>query len=71
MNALTEPAVITLPLSSYENMQMELDWRNTDLLDQNRKIRDILVEFKYKLLLDDFAVTIPPFDPLKTFGKYQ
>ena len=71
MNASTEPAVIKLPLSSYENMRMELAWRDTHLFDQYWEIREILEELKYKLLFDDFSVTTPPFDPLKTFGKYQ
>jgi hypothetical protein len=71
MNTSIEPAVIKLPLSSYENMQMELAWRNTQLLDQYWEIRDILERLKNKLQNDDFSVTTPPFDPLKTIGKYQ
>jgi hypothetical protein len=50
---------------------MELAWRNTQLLDQYWEIRDILEELKHRLQHDDFSVTISPFDPLKTFGKYQ
>jgi hypothetical protein len=71
MNASAEPTIIKLPLSSYENMQMELAWRITQLLDQYWEIRDILEELKHRLQHDDFSVTIPSFDPLKTFGKYQ
>jgi hypothetical protein len=43
------PAVISLPLSSMENMRMELDWRFVDLFDQLWSIREILEEVKNEL----------------------
>ena len=42
MNRIVEPAVIKLPLSSYENMRMELAWRGDDLKIQFKEIYDAL-----------------------------
>jgi hypothetical protein len=47
------PAVITLPLSSMENMRMELDWRFVDLFDQLWSIREILEQAKRGLENDE------------------
>ena len=71
MNKLTEPAVITLPLSSYENMKMELAWRSEHLKTQFEEVHDTLKNLKERFLLDDFQETTPPFDPFKTIRKYQ
>ena len=71
MNRTVEPAVIELPLSSYENMQMELAWRSDHLKIQFEEIYDVLERIKEKFLLDDFQEIAPTFDPLKTIGKYQ
>ena len=71
MNRTVEPAVIKLPLSSYENMQMELAWRGDDLKIQFKEIYDALERIKEKFLFDDFQEIAPLFDPLKTIGKYQ
>lgn len=66
---MNPPAVISMPLSSIENMRMELEWRFMDLLEQYWEIREILEDFRYKLRFDEFAEPIP-FDPLRTIGKY-
>ena len=71
MNKIVEPAVIELPLSSYENMRMELAWRSDHLRTQFEEIYDILGKIKEKFKLDDFQNTTSLFDPLKTIGKYQ
>ena len=71
MNRTVEPAVIELPLSSYENMWMELAWRSDHLKTQFKEIYDILEKIKEKFRLDDFQNITPLFDPLKTIGKYQ
>ena len=71
MNRTVEPAVIELPLSSYENMRMELAWRSDHLKIQFEDIYDVLEKIKEKFLLDDFQEIAPLFDPLKTIGKYQ
>ena len=71
MNESIEPTVITLPLSFYKNMQIELAWRNDHLKAQFKEIRDILEKLKERLSSDDFQTTSPPFDPFKTIGKYQ
>ena len=46
---MNEPAVISLPLSSMENMRMELEWRFIDLFDQYWAIRDLLEKYNNKL----------------------
>ena len=72
MNRPVEPTVIELPLSSYENMQMELAWRGDYLKTQFKEIYDTLLErLKEKFLFNDFQEITPLFDPLKTIGKYQ
>ena len=71
MNRTIEPAVIELPLSSYENMQMELAWRSDHLKIQFEEIYEVLERIKEKFLLDDFQEIAPLFDPLKTIGKCQ
>ena len=71
MNRTIEPAVIELPLSSYENMQMELAWRSDHLKIQFEEIYEVLERIKEKFLLDEFQEIAPLFDPLKTIGKYQ
>ena len=71
MNRTVEPAVIELPLSSYENMRMELAWRSDHLKIQFEEIYDVLEKIKEKFRLDDFQEITPLFDPLKTIGKYQ
>ena len=71
MNRTVEPAVIELPLSSYENMRMELAWRSDHLKIQFKEIYEVLERIKEKFLLDDFQEIAPLFDPLKTIGKYQ
>ena len=71
MNRTVEPAVIELPLSSYENMRMELAWRSDHLKIQFEEIYDVLERIKEKFLLNDFQKIAPLFDPLKTIGKYQ
>ena len=71
MNRTVEPAVIELPLSSYENMRMELAWRSDHLKIKFEEIYDVLERIKEKFLLNDFQEIAPLFDPLKTIGKYQ
>jgi len=64
------PAVITLPLSTFEGMTMELAWRIQDLVDQIWTICDELKEIKAKLAVDTHPKPTPIFDPLQTIGKY-
>ena len=71
MNRPVKPAVIELPLSSYENMQMELAWRGDYLKTQFEEIYDALERLKEKFLFDGFQEITPLFDPLRTIGKYQ
>jgi hypothetical protein len=67
MNA---PAVIKLPLSTYENMIMELAWRHEDLINQVQKIRTDLSFIKAALNPEEPPQPTSDFDPLRTIGKY-
>jgi hypothetical protein len=61
------PAVYKLPLSSLENMTLELEWRFEDLMNQLEEIRDELKQIK--AAVDDSELH-STFDPLQTIGKY-
>ena len=68
---MTEPAFFSIPLSSLENMKMELAWRFADLFDQYWSIRENLEDIKLKLLLDDFLEPSisPIFDPFELCSR--
>lgn len=61
------PTVISLPLSTFENMTMEMNWRFQDLVQGIWEIQDDLKDYLKTLKGDDSA---KPFDPLRTIGKY-
>lgn len=65
---MKEPTVFSIPLSSLENMKMELEWRITDLFDQYWSIREDLEGIKLRLLFDEFSepTSLPLFDPFRT-----
>jgi hypothetical protein len=63
-----------MPLSSFENMKMELAWRFQDLFIQFWEMDDALKDLKVIFStynLDDSHNLPPPFDPLRTVGKYE
>ena len=64
------PAVISLPISTLENMTMELAWRFEDLEDQIWAILDELKTIKAEITDNVQQKPIPTFDPLLTIGKY-
>jgi hypothetical protein len=64
------PSVMCLPLSCFENMQMELAWRFDDLIERIWDIQDDLTSLKDWLNPKDFSSLPNNFDPLQTFGKY-
>ena len=57
---MNTPAVITLPLSTFENMKMELMWRLDDCLDQAKWARQFLKWYKNYLMSDNFPETSLP-----------
>jgi hypothetical protein len=67
---MTPPPFIQLPLSTFENMKMELSWRFCDLLDQILEICDDLDGIKETLNSDRIPRLPYEFDPLTTIGKY-
>ena len=67
---MNTPAVIELPLSSVENMKMELAWRHEDLIRQVQKIRTDLNHILAALNPEKPPKTTDHFDPLRTIGKY-
>jgi hypothetical protein len=64
---MSEPAVISIPLSSVDNMKMEEAWRFTELFDQYWSIREDLEILKHRLQFDDFSEpnSLPLFDPYR------
>jgi len=61
------PAVISLPLSTFENMTMEMNWRFQDLVTGIWEIQDDLKDYLKTLNVNNSP---KPFDPLQTVGKY-
>jgi hypothetical protein len=43
-----EPPVIALPLSTIENMMMEIEWRITHMEEMNQEFLKLLKEIKEK-----------------------
>ena len=64
-----EPEVICLPLSSLENMQMELAWRIDTMLELVKEGQDLMRWIKGES--NTSYRPDSPFDPLKTIGKYR
>ena len=65
-----EPEVICLPLSSLENMQMELAWRIDAMLELVKEGQDLLRWIKGEPDTSYRPDSPSTFDPLKTIGKY-
>jgi len=61
------PAVISLPLSTFENMTMEMNWRFQEIINGIWEKQDDLKDYLRTLNVDDSP---KPFDPLRTIGKY-
>ena len=57
---MNTPAVITLPLSTFENMKMELTWRLDDCLDQAKRAWQFFEWYKNYLTSDNFPETSLP-----------
>ena len=54
---MTTPAVITLPLSTFENMHMEQTWRIDDCKHQAKQAWEFLANYKSYLASDGFPQT--------------
>ena len=65
-----ELEVICLPLSSLENMQMELVWRINAMMELVKEGQDLLRWIKGESNTSYRPDSPPTFDPLKTIGKY-
>ena len=57
---MNTPAVITLPLSTFENMKMEQTWRLDDCLDQARRAWWFFEWYRNYLVTEDFPETSLP-----------
>ena len=64
-SSMNTPAVITLPLLTFENMKMEQTWRLDDCLDQARWAWRFFEWYKNYLTTEDFPET--SFPPPSTF----
>ena len=60
------PKGMQLPLSSVENMKMEIEWMIEEMIEVTIECREELAKIKAKY---GIAETQPDFDPLKTIGK--
>ena len=54
---MTTPAVIELPLSTFENMKMEQTWRLDDCLNQARQAWKFFEWYKNYLTTEEFPET--------------
>ena len=57
---MNTPAVITLPLSTFENMKMEQTWRIDDCLNQARRAWRFFEWYKNYLTMEEFPETSFP-----------
>ena len=57
---MNTPAVITLPLSTFENMKMELAWRSDDCVEQAKRAWRFFEWYKNYLASNDFPETSFP-----------
>ena len=57
---MNTPTVITLPLSTFENMRMELAWRLDDCVDQAERAWKFFEWYEIYLMSDDFPETSFP-----------
>ena len=67
---MNPPAIIKLPLSTFENMAMEFAWRINDIHDQFKEFYMEMYHFKVLFAKFNFSTFPHVFDPLQTIGKY-
>ena len=65
-----EPEGICLPLSSLENMQMELAWRIDAMMELVKEGQDLMRWIKGESNTSYRPDSPPAFDPLKAIRKY-
>ena len=68
---MNTPTVITLPLSTFENMRMELAWRLDDCVDQAKRAWSFFEWYKGYLTSDDFPETSFPLLLQSTYQHIQ
>ena len=59
-SSMNTPAVITLPLSTFENMKMEQTWRLDNCLNQARQAWRFFEWYKNYLTTEEFPETLFP-----------
>jgi hypothetical protein len=67
---MNPPAVIKLPLSTFENMTMELAWRIDEIHEHFRDFHTEMYRLKALFTNFDFSTPLDAFDPFQTIGKY-
>jgi hypothetical protein len=65
----SEPAVIQLPLSTLDNMKMEIAWRTADIQEKIWEVIDGIEQIKEEFGMNKEPLTPLHFDPLQTIGK--
>ena len=68
---MNTPTVITLPLSTFENMKMELAWRSDDCVEQAKQAWRFFEWYKSYLMSDDFPETSFPLLLQSTYQHIQ
>ena len=67
---MNPPAIIKLPLSTFENMAMEFAWRIDDIRDQFKEFYMEMYYFEVLFAKFDYSTSSYVFNPLQTIGKY-
>ena len=66
----SEPAVIQMPLSTLDNMKMEIAWRTADIQEKLWEVIEGIEWIKDRYEMHKRPDTPLNFDPLRTTGKY-
>jgi hypothetical protein len=66
----SEPAVIQMPLSTLDNMKMEIAWRTADIQEKLWEVIEGIEWIKDRYEMHKRPDTPLDFDPLRTTGKY-
>jgi hypothetical protein len=66
----SEPAVIPMPLSTLDNMKMEIAWRTADIQEKLWEVIEGIEWIKDRYEMHNRPSTPLDFDPLRTTGKY-
>ena len=67
----SEPAEIQMPLSTLDNMKMEIAWRTAEIQEKLWEVIEGIEWIKDRYEMNKRPETPLDFDPLRTTGKYS